>query len=456
MRKAKWAGKCREGADVPRKMVGFVATFLLASTGRVAAMELDFGLGYIEERSSNVGRVASDPVSARISSALAGVGAQENSSQLVAVARAQAEYRKYRPGVYEDGGLYYVDAAGLWLIEPQRFTWSVADRYDYGALDPGEPFTPTNRTSYNVFETGPDYYVRLDTLNTIGMGARYGKMDYGNLDASSTRAGGFVRWIHQATPATGIWAAYGHSTVTYEEASPNPDFDRRDAFLRFDSRQGRMRLTLDGGYTRIEPEFGEPVQGPLFHLVWTSQLTSDSSAGIFASVDHMDSGALALGSVTDPLTVMEPRPIRASTITDISTGDTFESKTAEVFYETFGSGVELELRVFSREFDFDNVPQDRRERGGSGEMRYGLTPTLSGALFGRKTATHFSSVEQDDNEHETGLRLGYRASREISVGLEARRTKRTSTVPETEFDDRRYVLSLLYSTGPLFTPAPRR
>lgn len=439
-----------------RTAVHLGAALLMTWCGRVAAMELDYGLGLLEERSSNIGRTSENEVSARTGSVLAGLALEENSAELVAMARAQAEHRNYRPDVYDDGGLYYVDAGALWLIFPQRFTWSVADRYDYGLLDPNEPYTPTNRTSYNVFETGPDYYVRLDTLNTLAFGARLGKMDYGDLEASNRRLGATVRWIHQATPATGITAAYGHTDVEYEGESTSRDFTRRDAFLRLDSRQGRMRLTLDAGYTRIDREPDETNKGPLFHIAWTSQLTSESAAGIFGAIEHMDAGALALGAVTDPLSVSEPRPIRASAVTDVATGDTFEFRSVEGFYETFGGAVEWELRAFRREFDFDNVPEDRIERGGSTELRYGFSGTFGGAVFGRQTHTEFADVEQSDRETEVGARLSYRATREITVGAETRRTKRSSTVGTAEFEDRRYLISLMYSSGPLFTPASRR
>jgi hypothetical protein len=77
-------------------------------------------------------------------------------------------------------------------------------------------------------------------------------------------------------------------------------------------------------------------------------------------------------------------------------------------------------------------------------------------LFTEQLKTEFVSFVREDTERDSGLRFNYRLSRTVSLGLEGRRTERSSTAPAVEYEENRVFLSILYSSRPLFSPVSSR
>jgi hypothetical protein len=77
-------------------------------------------------------------------------------------------------------------------------------------------------------------------------------------------------------------------------------------------------------------------------------------------------------------------------------------------------------------------------------------------LFTEYTRTEYLDFIRRDTDQNSGLRFDYHITRAVSVGLEGSHTERRSTDSTMGFVDNRLLLTLLYSSGPLFTPLHRR
>lgn len=440
----------------------------LGAVSPLHAGEFAYGLGYTISHSDNITRVPTDERSEVTNSYLAGIAYAERTSNLVARVFAQAEFRDYRDDVFGDEDIYDVDAAAIWVISPQRFTWTVEDRYDLEQIDATAADTPANRANVNVFSTGPDFYIRFTPVNTLALGARAGNVSSGVANVDNDRLSGSARWLYQATSISTYSLNIQAMDVNYDDSAASTDFSRHDLFLRADYRPSRSQYILDLGTSRIRPERGNDLDGSLARFSWIRQLTQESSFGASASGEYSDTGtdilatsrSVATTSISAAGLPVSPDMSGGGTVSDLLsnaiTSDVYYAKRGEVFYHRRGSSFGIELFAGARDLDFETTPQDRKEIDGRLDLRFFYSGTTTVTLFTEYLKTEFVSFIREDTERDSGLRLNFRLTRTLSLGLEGRRVERSSTDPGIEYEENRAFLSLLYSSGALFTPVSSR
>ncbi len=417
------------------------------------AGEFAYGVGYLGEHSDNIRRTPTDPQSEWVNSAIAGVVYLENGPALDAHLLAQAEYRDYKNDIYNDGPVYYADASLLWRITPQRLNWVFVDRYSQVTRDVTLPDTPDNRVNANVLDTGPDFYIRFDQVNTLVLGLRYGNASYSEGDLDSNRYGASARWQYASTAETTYSLNYEAEQVKYDNEILNENVMRQDLFIRAERRQARARFRMDLGATRLDRDRTGGTSGNLARLEWSQQLTSVSTAGIQLAREYLDAGTVLLSTATSPTPAPGAPP--SSSATGEVTNDFFYTKRAEAYYNRSDSSYGLSARAYYRDLDYEMSPQDRQEAGGRIDVTYNPSSVLATTVYGSYLGVQYQSITRDDQESEAGIRFLYRLNRNLSTILEGRKTWRNSTDVLQEYTDRRVLFSLLYSSSPLFAPVRR-
>lgn len=434
--------------------LAFVIVWLGAAAPSAHAARAAYGFGYISEYSSNVERTPIDPKHDWINAAIGGLAYEENTADLAARVTGQVEYRNYAENTFSDDVLGTLDASSVWTLSPRRLTWTVEDAFRMVTLDPRAAATPRNLAGANIFNTGPDAYFRFGPLHTLSLGARYGNVYVGDADIDNNRYTGIVRWLYQSSPSA-VWSLnLEHLNVAFDNDVLNENFRRDDAYARLLVRQARSELTLDAGRTRIDRDRSPELEGSLSRVGWRRQLSSESSFGLSAASGYQDVGAELLGFLTGPTApVASPVPPVG---TDVVTSDLYYSRQADVFYTRQGARFGGIVRAIARELDFETSLQDRDEAGGSLELGYVHSATTTATVFGDYLKIDYAQIARKDEDIHYGLRLAYLVARNVSVGLEGRRIERTSTDAASEFVDKRALLTVLYSTAPLYTPLSRR
>lgn len=452
--------------EVMGKYLAFsVLVFSFASP--LQAGEFAYGLGYTVSHSDNITRVPSNERSEVTDSYLAGFAYVERTVDLIANVLAQGEFRNYRDDVFGDETIYNVNSSAIWIISPQRFTWTVQDRFADEQIDATAVDTPANRANVNVFSTGPDFYVRFTPVNTLALGARAGNVSTGSANADNDRFSGSARWLYQATSISTYSLNFQAMDVNYDDSTINTDFVRHDIFLRADYRPSRSRYIVDLGSTKINPDRGQDIDGSLARLSWIRQLTQESAFGISASGEYSDTGTdilttaselnTASSSAAGIPTISEfPGTTVSGLTSDAVTSDVYYAKRGEIFYNRRGGSLGVDFIASARDLDFETTPQDRKEIDGRLELAFFYSGTTTVTLFTEQLKTDFQNFVREDTERDSGLRFNYRLSRTISAGLEGRRTERTSTVPTEEYEENRVFLRILYSSSPLFSPISSR
>lgn len=417
----------------------------------VPAAQFAYGFGYVSEYTSNVFRRPQDAENEWINSVIGGIAYAENSETLTARVTSQLEHREYANETFADQDILTLDASALWTISPRRFTWTVEDAARQVTLDPTGPDTPANRAGANVFSTGPDLFFQLASLHTLSIAARYQNLYVGNRDIDNNAYSGAVRWLYQLSPRTNWSVNLEQQKVDFDDDTLNEDFTRDDLYLRMDTRSGRNRFVIDGGSSRVERERSGEVNGSLARLNWTRDITADSSYGMSLARGYQDAGLALLSSVS--LSSAPLVPVAAGGVgTDVVTSDVYYSRYADVFYTRRSGYVDFRVRARTRELDFEETPQDRREGGGRLELTYFYSGATTLALFAGYLKVKYIDLARTDADSEFGIRVGYRLTRTINLGLEGRRLERGSTDASAEYEDNRVLMTLFYASSPIYAP----
>lgn len=442
------------------RVTGKQLVLLILLTGAVSpaqAGDFAYGLGYAATHSDNITRVPSNERSETVHSYLAGFAYLERTSDVVARILAQAEYRDYQNDIFGDEAVYNLNSSLLWIISPQRFTWTVEDTYVETQISTTTANTPANRTNVNVFNTGPDFYLRFNPVHTLALGARAGNVSTGRANVDNDRFSGSARWLYQATSASTYSINFQLMDVNYDDSTLNNDYARHDIFARAEYRPSRSQYAIDLGASNISRDRGQDLDGTLARFSWLRQLTTESSFGMSASGEFSDTGTdiLAASTAAASSTGM-PVSASASQTSDVVTSDVYYAKRGNIFYNRRGTTFAVDFSANTQELDFETTAQDRKENGGRLVLDFFYSGATTVTLFTEQARTKYQDFVRQDTDRNSGLRLGYRVSRTVALAMEGRRTDRASTDPTVEYKENRVFLSIQYSSSPLFTPISTR
>lgn len=429
----------------------------LAVPGGVAyAGEGAYGFGVATEQSSNIRQSANDPVRERINSVVGGIAYGEDTADFTGRVAAQVEQRDYADDTFDDETIVSLDAAALWTLMPGRFTWTLIDSARQVTLNPTLSDTPTNRAASNVIETGPDLFFHFNPRQRLVLGARAGNVYVGDTVLDNNRYGAMLRWVQDFAPQLSGSLNAEYLSVRYDDDSANENFDRRDLFLRVESRRPYTEITLDGGVTRIQRDRTGDLDGSLLRLHVQRTISGASHLGLSASAGYSDIGGHLLRYVTPPRTPID-RAIPPHSTTDVISSDINYTREADLSYGYSGARFGANARIEARNLEFETAPTgDRDESGVVLDLSYSFSVRLVGVIFGHRRDINYRETDRDDQDQEFGVRLSYRAQRNLVLATDARRIQRDSSIPTNGFVDKRFFVSLMYSAGSLYSPTTRR
>lgn len=424
-----------------------LATGILLGIGAIQplrAAESAYGLGYTAEYSDNITLVSSNERSGWIHSLLAGFAYQESTTDLVARVLAQATYNQYPKNSFGDETLLDLNSSAVWTISPRRFLWTLEDTARQALIDSTAPELPSNRTTVNVLSTGPDITLRLAPVHTLTFGARAADVYTGRVNADNKRFNGSAEWLYQMSSLTDLSLNYRILDVKFDDAALNNNYTRQDFFFRARYQPSPSRYLLDLGASDLSFDRGNDFRGTLTRLSWSRELTPQSAFGASLSREVSDTGS----------TVLSIAPPSGSSQT-VATGDIYETKSGSIFYNQRGNRIGVQFQAGRDVRDFATIPQDSKGNNGRLQIDYFLSAESTVTLFAYYSRLEYPDLVRRDVIQNSGLRFDHRLTRTVSMGLEGRRSERRSTDSTLEFVDNRALLTLLYSSGPLFTPLRR-
>ena len=385
----------------------------------------------------------------------------ERTVDLTARLLAQVERRNFVRNTYRDDTGYFLNGAAVWTITPQQLSWTVEDIATESLVNLTAPDTPANRTKTNSLSTGPEFAFRVNPANQPIIGARYGRYDIQGL-GDNQRYMGYTRWLHRLSEPEKLSLNYEVTRVDFTPPALFPNFLRQDQFLRYETLSPLNSLSLEGGTTHIQRYGGDQTNGRLARVAALHALTSETAVRLNLSDQISDTatdlirGVAQATSTLTPATPFESAAAVPLAGSNVTTGDLYRSQRGELIYVARGRRIEYNLQGYTRRVNFVTLDQDYREGGG----RLVLTWNQAGSVriygYADYLKRTFPSLQERDTERGNTLGVTYRLTSSLSISAEGKLIERESNVPLQSFTDRRVMLLLGYSTGPLYVASPRR
>ena len=371
------------------------------------------------------------------------------------------ERRNFVRNTYQGDTGYFLNGAAVWTIAPQQLSWTVEDFAGESLLNLTAPDTPANRTRVNSLSTGPEFTFRVNPTNIPLIGARYGRYDIQG-PGDNQRYTGYARWLHQLSEPERLSLNYEVTRVDFTPPAPFPNFLRRDQFLRYERLSPLNSLTLEGGTTHVQRYGGDQTNGRLARVAALHALTSDAAVRLNLSDEISDAatdlirGVASATSTMTPATPFESAAAVPLTGSNVAAGDVYRSQRGELIYVAQGGRTRYNLQGYARRVDFVTLDQDYREAGGRLTLTWVQTDAVRIYAYADYVKRTFPSLQERDTDRTSTLGVTYRLTPSLSVSAEGRLMERESNVPLQSFVDRRVMLLLGYSTGPVYVASSRR
>jgi hypothetical protein len=242
------------------------------SKGETLAYGADVGVA----ESDNVTLVSTDKVSQTMAVADADFDYKKISRRLDVDAKGNFTYLDYLQGAYGSQLIGRFDGMAHLAIIPERIVWVLQDDFGQGALDAFTPVTPTNLENINYVSTGPDFALRFGANSYLNVSARYARAQYATSPFNSNRLLGNLAWGLQLSARSSVSLNGDTERAMFENTVLNSDFDRTNAFGRYEVHGARTDLSADLGATTIRQN-GASTSGGLAKVDLTRKLSAAAS-----------------------------------------------------------------------------------------------------------------------------------------------------------------------------------
>jgi len=332
---------------------------------------------------------------------------------------------------------------------PEVFSWDFADNFGQTPLNPLAPITPDNRENINYFSTGPVLSLPLaQELKLVLMG-EYGRVDYedGLSPLDNNRMTGTVGLLHQMSRDTNISVNVRDERVDFQNDLINPDYNRQEAFARFDTKGSRTELGVDLGYGRLLMS-GADEGTYVARLDITRRVSPYSTVGLSFGHDYSD-GA-------DSFVLLQAaNGANLNTPTALQTGAPFLITYASLAwnFERERTTTSLTASYFKDQYQLDSGLNNDVVLGSIRIARQ-VSPLLQVALGEYVDREHFTTGGDTATEADTGLQVTWRAGRSISVFFSYYLAKGFSDLEIGKFTENRVWLSIGYGRAAEVAPGP--
>jgi hypothetical protein len=356
------------------------------------------------------------------------------------------------------------DGTGKIAIIPERLTWVVQDDFGQAALDPYTPMTPNNLEDVNYLSTGPDVALRFGGTSFVNLSARVARAQYETSPFNSNRVLGDAVWGFQLSPVSTISLNADTERVLFENTEFNTDFDRTNAFVRYEVQGARTDFSADLGGTRID-QAGISSSGGLGRIQLTR--TVSAAAKLTLSAGH---------DLTDGSTSFTSLPVGAIGIVGTApaalTSSTYTSNYASAGWQykrnrtTIAVTARWEKDVYQDASEFDQT------RGGAEfNVERRMTPSLTAQLLGRLYKTKYPHAilvngtgavlpnqygvvtggvigSSDYDDALLGAALSWRHGRALEIRLRLEHSSHETTGIDDGYHETRVYLTIGYRPRP--------
>ena len=233
---------------IARTLVCTLAAVAAAAPANPPEYSLEAALGY----SDNVNESGIDPTGQTILIPRLKFDWREDGAYLVAHAAGQVEYRDYLGGAFDNELRGQFSGIATWFIFPQRLSF---DFEDYAAVEPVNifaPNAPNNQQQVNVATIGPTLKFRIQqTLNGQAELRLTSNTASKSKEFNSRRGFAALRAVKDLSKVRKLSGNLEAQHVHFTDRSGGPDYNRYDAFARYQTTLTQLDIDAALGASRV-------------------------------------------------------------------------------------------------------------------------------------------------------------------------------------------------------------
>lgn len=360
------------------------------------------------------------------------VGFASESPKLSSDVEANVAFEHYFDGTFDDDVIGGVDATLAFAVVPERFVWFLQENFGQITSDPFSAATPNNRENINFLTTGPDIMIRLGGVTSLLFSGRYSDTQYETSDLDGERFGGTLALARKVSAASTLSINLMGERVEFESIVPEGEvrnYDRQEAFARYDVHGARGSVIVDLGYTSIERD-DESSHGLLARVALFRQITASSIVRLDAGTQFSSAGDMFRD-------LQSQRGVRLDSQSVIASNDPFESRFAAIGlnYLRHRTGFGLSGSVRDETYE-RSTALNRTLTSLEAYASRQLSRTTELRIFGTFDREDFDAGFTDD-ELRTGVALAWELGRHVELRLQYDRFDRDSSAGNTSYTENR-------------------
>lgn len=421
-----------------------MCALLLLPAGVAGAQEVDLALSIGAFHTDNAGRTSTDEESDTVGDAGLRLGIARDQGRLTADVEADLRYRKYFDDSYDEELMGGLDGLLTYWFLPERFSWVVEDNFGKALIDPRAVETPDNRQNTNYFSTGPDFQLPIGDRTALTLSGRWSDASFEESDAGNQRLSGNVGLLRSLSERSSISLNATVERIEFDDEVFGGNYDRKSAFVAYETRGARTAVNLQAGYTELEfRDSDDTTDGPLFDLTVERELSPRSTLTLNAGTSLTDSAeAMRRDQGISGVTVEGDIGIVSS--------DPFQSDYATITLALEGVRTSVDFSANWRSEDHEQSELLNRDSiGATATLTRRLSQTMSMILYGGWTTQDFADSDVEFDEWSYGAGLDWEFSRHFGLALRLDRFDgsgdTTVGADQRDYTENRVALNLTYT-----------
>lgn len=400
----------------------------LAASLQAEPASLEYAARVGAAYSDNLGRTAANKVAS--GSAVAGVqiSAKRPTGRLSYDVTGDLSYYDYFEKAFKSELLGQMSGSAAYSIFPETFLWNAAGSFGQVRQDLSRPAAPGNREDVITFSTGPTLRAHFGTALEASLDARWSRAEYSKRGFDNDTIGARLVLGHRPSANTLLGAGVSFDDVTYSSraGTATTNFNRREVFLRFDTRLARTQLSADAGYSKITGG-NRDASSPLFRVRATRRLTPSFSVYVVYEQQYPTTQNDAL-----------VQPGLGATGTDQSI-----LSAAPRLAKNTGAGIVFARPRTSFEVAFNRLSESG-ELGALGKRTYDQTTArFTRALSPRSNLSAFAAYSSEDvtafaaraNERGVGAAFNFNFGTSLGLDLQVEQRERSSAAVANRYSE---------------------
>jgi hypothetical protein len=411
-----------------------LATAVAAAPGAKA----EFGVQTSLARTDNIDRTENDGRSERILSATIGGQAGQAYRDLERRLGWDVAAISYLDDTFDDEVVASLDGAADFALVERRLSWHVEDQLGLQSMNVFGPSTPESREHVNYFTTGPELELPIASSVAFVAQVHLGDVWYEEQPLGNSRTSRQIGFDFGFGPRRSLGLFTSRQDYRFDDELLNPNYERRQTFLQFDTTRRRGTLRAAAGTSELHG-LGDPQDGFMAEVDWQRTVSEYGTFGFFLQRGFSDAGesfqlnqSIGGGTATSRYVAGVSNPMERShaAVRFAVTKPRTSSSISYTFTREDYVGLDDAL---NRDVPFLDLSFSRA-----------FSPRLRLEIRGSYSEQQSIDTDTQDRERRVILGLAWTLGRRADVSFQVARFERSSSILGSAYEENRAFVTFSY------------